>query len=419
MNLFEFKNILLPDNPGVYFFKKGKTILYIGKATSLKERVKSYFSNDLIKTRGPAIVDMVTMSNNILFEETDSVLEALLLESSLIKKYQPKYNVKERDNKSYNVVVITDEKYPRLLIVRDREIKSGAIDFKIKKQFGPFPNGGQLKEALRLIQKIFPFFDTKKPIDKLTNFDKKRFHLNVQLGIYPDIFSGSVTLSEYKKIIKNISLFFEGKKKQILNSLEKEMRNLAKEHHYEKAAKIIKTIFALKHINDVSILNKETALIHENMFNNSESVFRIESYDVAHTFGVETVGVMVVSENLSINKSELRKFILRNSRKHDDYGALLEILERRFHHSEWRKPNLIVIDGGHGQRNVAVKLINKIGKKLKIDIVSVVKNDQHKARELLGPKEIIEKYRDHIIAINAETHRAAITFHRKRRDVIK
>ncbi len=419
MNLQKLKNKKIPETPGVYFFKKGKNIVYIGKATSLNHRIKSYFSTDLINTRGPAILDMVTLADNVAFKQTDSVLEALLLESALIKEFQPKYNVKERDNKSYNNVVITDEKIPRVLVIRNREIKEGAVDFKIKKIFGPFPNAAQLKEALRLTQRIFPFFDTKKPVDKLNDFEKKKLRLNIQIGIYPDIFSGNVTVSEYQKTIHNISLFFEGRKKQILTSLEKEMRKMAKEQHYEKAGKIIKTIFALKHINDVSILNKESHEIIKDVDENNEQIYRIESYDVAHTFGIETVGVMVVSENQVINKSELRKFILKNSKKHDDYGALLEILERRFHHSEWRFPDLIVVDGGHGQRNVAVKLLKKINKKFKIDIVSVVKDEKHNPRDLLGPKEIIDKYRSHIMAINAETHRAAITFHRKRRDVIK
>ena len=103
------KKTKLPDLPGVYLFKKGKGIMYIGKATLLKDRVKSYFSNDLIATRGPLIVDMVFQADNIDFIKTDSVLEALILESNLIKKHQPKYNTKEKDDRSYNYVVITKE----------------------------------------------------------------------------------------------------------------------------------------------------------------------------------------------------------------------------------------------------------------------------------------------------------------------
>jgi excinuclease ABC subunit C len=103
----DLKKYHLPDAPGVYFFKAGNRVLYIGKATSLKDRVKSYFSIDLISTRGPLLVDLIYKANKIDFIKTDSVLEAVILEANLIKKHQPKYNTKEKDNKSFNYVVIT------------------------------------------------------------------------------------------------------------------------------------------------------------------------------------------------------------------------------------------------------------------------------------------------------------------------
>ena len=181
----------LPNTTGVYFFKKGAEILYIGKATSLKDRVRSYFASDLIKTRGPAILDMVTQSTDITFQKTDSVLEALILESNLIKKYQPKYNVKEKDDKSFNCIAVTKEDYPRVLLIRSKDLKDGFRKFK--KVFGPFPNASQLREALKLVRKIFPFFDTNKPVTELTLTDQKRIGLNIQIGLYPNIFSGAVS----------------------------------------------------------------------------------------------------------------------------------------------------------------------------------------------------------------------------------
>ncbi len=120
------KKIKLPDKPGVYFFLKGKEILYIGKATSLKDRVKSYFSKDLIETRGPILVDMVFKADKIDSQVTDSVLEALILEANLIKKYQPKYNTKEKSDKSFNFVVITKEELPKVIIKRGKELKNFA-----------------------------------------------------------------------------------------------------------------------------------------------------------------------------------------------------------------------------------------------------------------------------------------------------
>ena len=123
MNLEIFKKLKLPDKPGVYFFKKGTEILYVGKATSLKDRVKSYFGKDLIETRSPIILDMVFKADKIDYQSTDSVLEALILEANLIKKYQPKYNTKEKSDKSFNYVCITKEPLPKVLIVRGKNFK--------------------------------------------------------------------------------------------------------------------------------------------------------------------------------------------------------------------------------------------------------------------------------------------------------
>src|SRR3989344_5936390 len=154
MNSQDLKKFNLPDAPGVYFFLgKSRKILYIGKATSLKDRVKSYFVRDILMTRSLLIAKMLEEAKKVEFIETDSVLEALLLEASEIKKHQPIYNSKEKDDKSYNYVTITEEDYPQVLITRG----SGT--------YGPFPHGGELKEALKIIRKIFPFRDTCVPYE--------------------------------------------------------------------------------------------------------------------------------------------------------------------------------------------------------------------------------------------------------------
>ena len=167
MNSQYVKKVSLPDSPGIYLFKNGADILYIGKATSLKDRVKSYFSNDLLKTRSPLILGMVFKADKIDFIKTDSVLEALILESELIKKHQPKYNTKEKDDRSYNYVIITDEDYPKVLIVRGKGLEGARkkaqaqvlgspsqtrpdhspdqFSEPLLSTFGPFPNSSQLK----------------------------------------------------------------------------------------------------------------------------------------------------------------------------------------------------------------------------------------------------------------------------------
>jgi excinuclease ABC subunit C len=397
MNSQVFNRTKLPDSPGVYFFKKGKEILYIGKATSLRDRVRSYFSNDLIATRGPLLVDMVFKADKITFEKKDSVLEAIILEANLIKKYQPKYNTKEKDNKSFNYVVVTKEEFPRVLVERGRNLEN-SNSLLIKEKFGPFPNATQLKEALKIIRKIFPFRDMCK-----IGQDKPCF--NYQIGLCPGVCSGLISKKEYSKIIKNIQLFFEGKKTQIIKNLEKDMTLLAKEQKFQEANKIKKTIFAINHIQDVALVRDE--------YKKSENSIRIEAYDIAHISGSANVGVMVVLEDGEPAKSEYRKFKINNS-KQNDVAALKEILERRFTHEEWSFPQIIVVDGGKAQINIARKVLEKFG--LSIPVVSVLKNEYHKPKAVMGDKIISSKYSNEILLANNEAHRFAIKYHRSLRN---
>ncbi|MFZ2769915.1 MAG: hypothetical protein WAZ50_02220, partial [Minisyncoccia bacterium] len=208
MNSQDYKKIALPDAPGVYFFLglknaspkslRPREILYIGKATSLKDRVKSYFSNDLIDTRGPRLVQMVEKAQNIKFIETQSVLEALILEASQIKKHQPYFNSKEKDDKSYNYVTITDEDFPQIFITRGQGT------------YGPFPNGSELREALKIIRRIFPYRDNKctmkKPLGHSSATGEACF--NSQIGLCPGVCAGLMSKRDYRKRIKYIKLFF-------------------------------------------------------------------------------------------------------------------------------------------------------------------------------------------------------------------
>jgi len=423
MNSQQLRKIGLPDKPGVYFFKKGNTTLYIGKATSLRSRVRSYFSNDLIATRGPMILDMVTISTNIEWQETDSVLESLILEANLIKKYKPKYNTKEKDNKSFNYVCITKDTLPKVIIVRGR----GLNKKEYNKVYGPFPNGLQLREAMKIIRPIFPFIDNDSIKRNNTEFYK-------QLGLIPAVsmsiakqkssfsnWSGpssslirgpekknfSASQLEYKNNIKNLKLFFEGKKKSVVVNFKKEMSLYASRKEFEKAGEIKKRIFALDHINDVALLKDESssAII---------GGFRIEAYDIAHMGGKNMVGVMTVIENNEVNKSEYRKFIIRTQDGANDTGALEEVLSRRLRHIEWGLPNLIVVDGSIAQVNVVKRVLNRY--QFNILIVGVVKDERHRPKALLGDENIIKNYKKQILLANNESHRFAITFHKLKRN---
>src|SRR3989338_5066408 len=182
----------LPEVPGVYLFKLGRKVLYVGKATSLRDRVRSYFDYDFIATRGPRVVDMVTKADRIAHEPKPTVLEALVREATLIKKYQPRANNDGKDDSTFLYAVITKEEIPRVLAVRGKDIdfKKRIFNFqfsifKIKAIYGPFPSGAQLREGLRLIRRIFPFFDTAKPVGTKSKHHKANVEFNTQIKQYP------------------------------------------------------------------------------------------------------------------------------------------------------------------------------------------------------------------------------------------
>lgn len=368
--------------------------MYIGKATSLRDRVRSYFSGDVEKMRGPLISKMLSEFSNISYQKTDSVLEALILEAHLIKKHQPFYNTIEKDDKSFNYVVITKEDFPRVLVVRGRELERNKNIYDILYKFGPFTNGGQLKEAMKIVRKMFPYRDRCNP-------GSERPCFNRQIGLCPGVCTGEISKKDYARQIKNIVLFFEGNKKQIIRNLKKEMRAFSNSREFENAAKVKRQMFALYHIQDVSLLKAENLP--------SVGTFRIESYDIAHLSGTNIVGAMAVVEDGETKKSDYRKFKIKEQAGADDTKALAEILTRRLKHKEWPLPNLIVVDGGMAQKRTAEKILRE--NKLNIPAVSVVKDERHRPREILGIKKFFSHERE-ILLSNTEAHRFAIGFHK-------
>lgn len=424
----------LPDTPGVYFFlgtpkpgegdsgtpkpsegdmgetrlrsgelRRGKEeILYIGKATSLKSRVRSYFLQDIAVTRGPKIVRMLEQVADVRWQTTDSVLEALLLEAQLIKKHQPPYNTAEKDDKSFYYVIITKEAFPQVLLIRERGMDAHLVgnDMRVKYSFGPFPHGASLKEALKIVRKIFPFRDGScKPLSGKSCF-------NAQIGLCPGVCTGAMDAKEYAKTIRNIKLFFEAKKSTVVKHLEKEMKEYAKNLEFEKAQAVKKTLFALNHIHDVSLLKKDASV------SSSHTGFRIEAYDVAHLSGKDVVGVMTVVEDGLPNTGEYRQFKLKTE-TNNDVGNLAEILTRRLQHAEWRFPDLIAVDGSDLQINAVKRVLEALD--ISIPVVGVVKDAGHKPKDILGDGEMAQKHHDAILLANSEAHRFAIAFHRKRR----
>lgn len=406
MQLNKLNKTHIPEEPGVYFFKKGRQILYIGKATNLRDRVRSYFASDLVKTRGMLLVDMVAKATSIVTQKTASVLEALLLETELIKKYQPHYNTKEKDNKSHSFVAITHEEYPAVITIRGRELEQ--IMEKNPKAyiqtFGPFTSGTQLKDALKIVRKLFPYRDERcRPLSGKPCF-------NASIGLCPGVCTGLISSKEYLKHIKTLILFLSGQTDKVVNQLTREMKLHAKKHEFELADNIKRKIYALTHIQDIALMKRER----------TESV-RVEAYDVAHLGGKGMVGGMVVMDHGELQKDQYRKFIIRTVHQSNDPAALKEVLIRRFAHPEWPFPNVIVVDGNEIQLNAAKEIVDSYFTKTSRvipKIIAVVKDDRHKARAILGDQaEGITK--EQVFEINAEVHRFVVAYFRKkqRKDV--
>lgn len=410
MNSNYLKKQKIPDLPGVYIFRDyKKRPLYIGRATSLYDRTKSYFVNDLIVTRGPRIVDMVTKAKYITWQETGSVLEAIILESLLIKRYQPIYNVDERDDKSSQYVVITDESWPRVFLARARDLEkmqvAGDMPYKIKRLFGPFTDSGLIKEAMKILRKMFPFRDLKSRDPRHETFYRA-------IGRSPER-DGEDSNKIYLQTIKYLIMFFDGNVKQLRKSILNDMREAIDELQFEDAGRSKKLLYALDHINDIALIKKKNdSNFTKGIYDQSRSGFRIEAYDVAHISGTNVVGVMVASVNGELVKNEYRKFKI-SIEKNNDLLGLLEVLSRRLNHSEWTYPDLIIVDGNERQFEVANRVLQV--RRINIPVVAVTKDKRHKASSFVGNSDLIAKYRANIVAINAEAHRFAVKYHRERR----
>ena len=407
----ELAKLKMPDEPGVYTFVDGKSRpLYIGRATSLCDRVRSYFGHDLIDTRGPRIVDMVTKAKTVTWQETDSVLEAIILESVLIRRYQPDYNVDERDDKSAQYVVITDEPWPRVFLVRARDfdhaLTDGSLTYRVKRYFGPYPHGGLIKDALKILRKLFPFKDKK-------SFDARHDAFYRAIGRSPRE-DDSHARRRYLHTIGHLVLFFEGKKDLIRSRLEREMHVAARGMKFEEADQTKRLIYALDHINDIALIKREN---NSSRFGSKKgnASFRMEAYDVAHLSGTHVVGAMVVSVDGQLNPSHYRQFKITRQ-TNDDIRGLVEILSRRLNHPEWPYPDVILVDGNETHR-AHVEAVLKT-RRISIPIVAVTKDERHRAARLIGHPDIVARYRNEIIALNAEAHRFAIAFHRRRRRVV-
>ena len=353
-----------PDKPGIYlFFDSQKELIYVGKATSLKNRVKSYFVST--KTSRP-IEQMIHKVVDIKTIQTDSVLEAIILEANYIKKFQPKYNVDLKDDKSWNYIVITNDKFPRVNTIRQHEFKNLKLEIKnFQFTFGPYP-GLKTKEMMSLLRKLF-YISTCES-------DKGKPCFYRQLGQCLGVCIGEISPSEYKKkVIKPLVQFLSGKQKSLLKNLEREMKLASKNHEFEEAGRLRDQIRQLNRIQDVALLNK--SFVENEKLGNSEirklRNLRIEGYDISNLGTTGKVGSMVVFENNEANKSQYRKFKIKTVVGQSDVDCLGEVLIRRLKHTDWPLPEVFLIDGGMPQVNRTKKILNSLN--INIPVVGIAK----------------------------------------------
>ena len=528
-NLIKSKLELLPTSPGCYIHKdKNGTIIYVGKAKNLRNRVRSYFrgSHD---TKTEALVSEIV---DFEFIVTESNIEALLLEINLIKENKPKYNIMLKDDKSYPFIKITNERYPRLIITRQVK-KDGGL------YFGPYPDVGAANEIKRLLDRIFPFRKCTNPPSKVC------FYYHIGQCMAHTICKKDEAY--FKSMAQEVSDFLKGQDDKIIDDLKGKMASAAQSMEFERAAEYrdliqaigtlrtkqrvmakdlqnrdvfgyyvakgwmcVQVFFvrqgklierdvnlfpyyndpdedfltyvgqfyqekshlvpnevlipqdideeAVKVLADTKILKpqrgekkqlvnlaiKNARVSLEQKFNLLEksvektqgaienlgrllqipTPVRIESFDNSNIMGTSPVSAMVVFVNGKPSKKDYRKYKIKTVVGPDDYASMREVIRRRYGRVQrdgLTPPDLIVIDGGQGQVNIAKQVIQEeLG--LDIPIAGLQKNDKHQTHELLfgDPLEVVELSRNSqefflLQRIQDEVHRFAITFHRQLR----
>lgn len=401
----------ITTNPGVYqFFDSKGEILYIGKAKNLRSRVKSYFlrSEELKNDRSEAIYQMVNQISKIKVVELDSEIEALLLESELINKLKPKYNSRQKDDKSFYLIQISREDPQKIKLVRSRN-----VDIKDKKfrYFGPYLSGDLLKRSLKILRKIFPYPDCSK-----TKYSRQQkegrgclyFDLGLCLGPCKEN-----NFIENRQQINYLSSFLLGRKKLVIRSLKQRMAKLSKVNRFEHAAKIRDQIFALEHLNRYSVG------IHDNFSDfQANSIFpRIEAYDVSNIGGDYSVGAMTVATLGEVDKSEYKKFKIKTIAGANDIAMMSEVIRRRFKNS-WPRPNLIVIDGGATHLKAVKAILFDL--KIKVPLVAISKGPDRKKDDFHFSSSDLGQFfkgdnemKKTVIRLRDEAHRFSLIYYRQ------
>ncbi len=382
----EAKLKTLPRNPGVYFHKsESGEIIYVGKAAVLKNRVRQYFqsSRDMdVKTRA-----LVAEIHDTDWTETESEIDALFLESEMVKRYMPRYNILLRDDKSQTFIRI-DMKSEWPCVCFTRNPADDGADY-----YGPYYNGAAIKKALRYLRKIFPHY-TKPPKNGA------RPDLDSHIGLSP---KPGTTSEEYKATLRKLIRYFEGGRKTLTNEIERDMKTAAGSHDFETAAALRnklrdlgelqrRIMFGDREFLDIS---KDKALSDlANLLGLKKLPVRIEGYDISHMGGTNVVASMVVFTNGVSDRAQYRKFKTKIEQNNDTYN-MNETLTRRLspkNLKSWGAPDLLLIDGGKGQLDAAIKAMES--REVAYPIISIAKREEeiivHRTRSNIDPTKIKE-----------------------------
>lgn len=354
----------LPFSTGVYLFKKGNEILYIGKAVSLKARILSHFESAKLDSKEASIINN---SDHIEHYLTDSEFKALVLESFLIQKYHPKYNLRWKDDKSYLYIKITiKDDFPKVFIVRKESDKKSLY-------FGPFPSQKDVEEILGMIRRLFPFCQQKKISKKACFYSK--------IGLCNPCPNEIINIKDkqkqnrlkkiYRRNIRSVITALKGNVELVLSNSYKELKKLTKKQSYEEAINLRnkiqhfeQMIFQKQFTSDISTHFNRSSEALEKLkdtlkvyFSTLQSLHRIECYDVSNLFQKDATASMVVFTDGLPDKSQYRRFRIKSKKIKSDFEMLEEIFLRRFK-QKWLRPDLIIVDGGTPQVLSVKKVLN-------------------------------------------------------------
>ncbi len=398
----------LPRQSGVYLMRdEAGTVIYVGKAVDLRQRVRSYFRSRGQTTKTESLVHRVRQIDHVV---TDSEAEALILEANLIKRHQPYYNISLRDDKMYPLIEVTGEEFPRAMIVRPRT-RAGSSFY-----YGPYTSPRLIREALGILRRIFPF----RSCDPIPD----RACLDFHLGLCGAPCIGVQTRAEYQRNIRHIRWILEGKRDRLSRLLERQMERASQSRDYEAAAKYRDQLRALGALFSSS--GGEGADADLNYFKEAEQLQRllglvypprrIETFDISTMMGDHSVGAMVSFLNGRPDKAQYRRYKIRTIDGIDDVRMIAEVVRRRYGRLKRERkvfPDLIVIDGGKGQLASAVEALEDVG--AEIPVVSLAKQHEEifvpgRAAPVVLPArslglQLLQRCRD-------EAHRFAVAYHR-------